>query len=120
MPIRVLIAALMLAGSTVARVCPCGCAHAHPAKPTPAADADLPDGSQPMAPAHDPQCPCVTGLAVDPAVVPQVETPSDTPPIVFSRPPPAGGEELRSRPQPDIRPPVGSRPLYLTLLTLRN
>lgn len=116
MPVRVLIAVLMLAGATVARVCPCACGHAHPAEPTSGAD----DGSPPMSPGHDPHCPCVTGLAVDPAVVPQVEIPTDNTPVVFALPPPADGEELRPRQQPDVRPPVGTLPRYLTLLTLRN
>jgi hypothetical protein len=115
MPVRVLIAVLMLAGFTVARVCPCACGHAHPVEPTPADD-----GSQPVAPDHDPHCPCATGLAVEPAVVPQIETPTDNTPVVFALPPPAGGEEVRPRQPPDVRPPVGPLPLYLTLLTLRN
>ncbi len=121
MPVRVLIAVLMLTGATLARVCPCACAHAHHPEPTPAADADRPDdGNHPMSPGHDPHCPCVTGLAVDPAVMPHVEPLSDAPPALPDVPEQLGGYTNHPRPRPDIRPPVGSLPLYLTLLTLRN
>ncbi|MEO2089781.1 MAG: hypothetical protein ABGY75_09825 [Gemmataceae bacterium] len=116
MPVRVLIAVLMLAGATVARVCPCACGHAHPVEPAPAEDG----GAQPGAPDHDPHCPCATGLAVDPAVVPQVEPLSDAPPALPDSPESPGLHTNPPRQQPDVRPPVGALPLYLTLLTLRN
>ncbi len=116
MPVRAILALLVLAGSTVTRVCPCACAHSHPTESTPAAD----NGDHPLSPDHDPHCPCVTGLAVDPAVVPQVEPLSDAPPALPALPERIGGHTNHPRPRPDIRPPVSSLPLYLKLLTLRN
>jgi hypothetical protein len=120
MPVRVLIAVLMLAGSTVARVCPCACAH--PAEPAAAAaDPERPDdGPRPTVPDHDPYCPCITGLAVDPVVLPQVEPLSDAPPTLPALPEPIRGHTDHPRQQPESRPPVRPLPLYLTLLTLRN
>lgn len=132
MPVRAVMAVLVLAGSTLARVCPC--AHAHHPEPAAALTPQPTDGgcpcrkaaeshhdpARPQPPCHDPHCPCVTGLTIDPAVVPQAEPVPDAPSVLAELPEQVGGHTDQPRPQPDSRPPVGSLPLYLTLLTLRN
>ena len=128
MVLRALIAVLTLVGAVPFRVCTCGAAHIHHQAPPPAPEAPDSCGHSACAPQKEPQqhdhdCPAVKPRCAMAVAVPA--TPADTQvadaPIAFlpelsvlaPRPPSPGAKPRSPDPPPD-------RPLYLTLLTLRN
>ena len=129
MVLRALIAVLTLVGAVPFRVCTCGAAHTHHhASPPPAHDAPDPCGHSACAPQeeppqHDHDCPAVKPRCAMAVAVPA--TPADTQfgeapiaplpqlSVLAPRPTSPGAKPRSPDPPPD-------RPLYLTLLTLRN
>jgi hypothetical protein len=128
MVLRALIAVMTLVGALPFRVCTCGAAHVHHTAPPLACD--LPDHDLPCGcatdhgvPEHDHDCPAVGPRCAMSVAVPATPTGAESDsaqvaPVPHFTDTAARAVEPGAKPRsPD--PPPG-RPLFLTLLTLRN